>query len=211
MKKLFIILLMVSMLFARGKRTPEIENATIVNIDTILVDGTDTAWTQIFWQPAGTHKSILIEANDPNQAGLGSDSAAVQVVLFQVFDKGSDKSEVYLLNSRAHPDSTGWPNGTDYIINDSLDIADMAQTSLYARTSEANESGNESYAPVYNDTLGAVASTQDGGTAYYALSPDYSPGIILRLVGRLTNAATSTGSRWIIRWYQQKSQPVTTK
>ncbi len=209
MKKTFILLLVLfTVISARGKRTPMIENAKLVTIDTIFVDATDTAWTQIFWQPAGTYKSVVIEGNDTNTAGLGSDSAAVQVVLFQVFDKGPDRSQVVLLDSRAHPDSTSWPNSSDFIISDSLDVADMAQTSLYNRTSELNISANDTLGYVYNDTLGTLATTQTGATAYYMLSPDYSPGIILRLVGRLTNSTANTGSRWIIRWYQQGGEPV---
>lgn len=212
-KTVFVLIFaLFTISIARGKRTPMIENARLVHIDTIFVDGTDTAWTQIFWQPAGTYKTIMVEVNDTNTADLSSDSAAAQLTLWQVFDKGKDHSQVVVLPSRAHPDSASFANSTsDFVLSDSLDIADMLQTGLYDRTSEVNISLGDTLAPVYNDTLSTIATTQTGAFTYYDLRPDYSPGLLVRLVGRLTNAATATGSRWIIRWYQQTGQPVTTK
>lgn len=214
---IILILALFTILFARDSRprTPIVENSRLVHIDSIYVEETDTVWTDIFWQAAGEYKSILIEANDDSTAGTASDSACAQVTLWQVWDIG--KSGVIVLPSRAHPDSTTWPNGSDFIISDSLDILSMEDSALWARGHLPYTTGTDStstggdtidVAGYYNNVLDSIyGGTQPGGYAYYMLSPDYSPGLVLRFVGRISNL--TAGSRWRILWFQQKAQNVT--
>jgi hypothetical protein len=205
---LLILLVLSSMSFAR-RRTPKIDNSRIAREDVVYIDGTETVYSPIFWQATGGVKSLLLQASDDSTAGFASDSACASVELMQVFDNGT--GNVIVLPSRAHPDSTGWPYGADFMLYDSLDIADMDTASYWSRVALPSQNANDdTVGTYYNDSLNAVG-TAPGAFSYIPIVPDYSPGLVLKFTGKANNSTDGDGSRWIVRWYQENGAPVTEK
>jgi hypothetical protein len=174
---------------------------TIVQIDTILLDGNETEYTALFSQDNGGAKSLLLEVMDDNSAGFASDSACARIELLQAFGLGDDK-HVAVMPSRAHPDSTGWPYGVSFVINDSLRIAEMCTTCTWVQVASPKTLFGDTVDWEYGGDIGSTVQTF-GAMYYVPITPDFSPFMVLKFTGRANNAKRGAGSRWIVRWVQE--------
>lgn len=210
MKKIFIFFMLFSFvsIMAAGF-TPWISNSRLAQSDTLYVDSTESEYTPCFAGAPYNYKVLLLSAADTNRAGFASDSAAVKIELKQVFPLGTKYYAV--MKSHAYPDSTDYPYADSVLLYDSLDIKAMdttakwARTPVYVRGANSNDTVNISYSTVLSSR--AAAENREA-LEYRVLQPDYSPGYILKLTGKLTNAKAGAGSRWIVNWYVEEGQPV---
>jgi hypothetical protein len=198
---LFLLALLLYNTAQGAAKTSPPYNSKIAFIDTIRVDSTNVYYSDIFWQDNGAEKMLLIEADDDSSAGFADDSAAVKIELLQVarFLPNSDRY-VVMLPSHAHPDST-YPS-LNFVLYDSLDIADMDTAAVWSRTAVPTKNLlGDTTGYTYNDVIGSAA-TGYGAFAYAGYTPDYSPGLVLKVTGLTSNKITGVGSRWIFRWIQ---------
>lgn len=184
--------------------TADPQNARSYYVDTVFVTGTDTAYSEIFWQGTNYQQSFVIEADDTSAAGVGGDSAAVAIEVLQAFEDGS--RDVLLLHSRAHPDSLSFPYGSRFLLGN-LDATTMDTAAVYKRVRVPRIGvRGDTTGYIYSteiDTLGSDVKALD----YYTFPVHYSPGLVFRLIGAAGNKAGSA-SRWIIRAYEQPGSPV---
>lgn len=203
---LMVVLVCAVAAMARYTAKP---TSTLLWVDTLVIDSTETEWTDIYWQDNGAEKTLVIEAQNDSATGFADDSACVLVQLYQVFHGPSNN--VIRLPSRAHPDSSTYPFGSAFNVFDSLDIGDMDTTALIARTGVPELSSRGDTVGYYtNDSFGSAA-TATGAWAYISFAPDFSPGITLKVTGKASNGKRGVGSRWVFRWYQSLGAAVNTK
>lgn len=205
-----VVLLVLIIIAVVHGRTNTQENQ-LMYADTIFVDSVNVSYTKVFWQDKGTYKSVLIEAFDDSSAGFASDSISASIELKQVFNLGPKYFVV--MNSRAHPDSTTYPNSTNFMLSDSMYLAKMDTTAKWIRTAiyKTNLLG-DTVETNYSDDIATQATTTNRGAYWYQdLAPSYSPGILLKLTGKLQNKCKGPGSRWIIRLFMQEGEPVKQK
>jgi len=174
---------------------------TVVAVDTIYLDSTETEYTTMYLQDNGGAKSLVLEVFDDSTAGFASDSAAASIELLQGFGLGDDK-HVALMPSRAHPDSTTWPYGGDFVIDDSLDVADMCTTCVWQRVATPKTLFGDTVDWDYTQDVSSTVSTF-GAMYYLPITPDFSPFMVLKLTGKASNLKRGSGSRWIVRWVQE--------
>jgi len=176
-------------------------NSRYVFEDSVFIDSTVTVTMPIFWQDNGEQKFILLEARDDSSTGFASDSFSVKIEARQVFPLnnriGDYNSFPYAVDlaSKAHPDSTGYPYSSDFILFDSLDILDMDTACVYARNLiPATNSAGDTVDWVHGDTLLTLQTSGFGAFEYVAVPFDYSPGLTLKITGLLRNLKRGTGS-----------------
>lgn len=209
MKKLIVISVLFVAMLVWGQTQP-ILNTRIAMQDTVYVDSTSTVYSEIFWQTEGEYKTLLIEAYDDSTAGITDDSACIKIELLQAFNIGT--KHIVLKSSHAYPDCTSYAYSDSFLLYDSLSIQDMDTTSMFIRNAlyKTNPVGDTimKYYGVEIDSMEVVTPL---AYSYRHITPDYSPGLVLKITGLTPNLARGTGSRWIFRWYQQKGQPVYNK
>jgi len=209
MKKVLLTVLLAALAVSAGRAPSRPAYNTRHFYDTLYVASTADTFSQVFWQDAGMEKTLLIEMNDTSVAGFDSDSCAFKLELYQAWQT-QPESTIILLPSRANPDSTGWPYSSDFVLFDSLDIADMDTVSTYRRVAipSTDLSGDTTgyYYKTGIDTLISV-SAQIAAFAYVPIAPDASAGVAVKITGKASNKK-GAGSRIILKWFQVKGQPV---
>jgi hypothetical protein len=200
MKRGLAVLLMLAGA-AMARRSVEPLN-TLIWVDTLTIDSTETEWTDVYWQDNGAEKTLVVEAWNDSGTGFASDSACVGITLYQVFHLPGANS-VVRLGSRAHPDSSTYPFGSAaFSLFDSLDIADMDTTALISRTAVPQVSSRDDTVGYYYTNTFGSAATATGAWAYISFAPDFSPGLVLQVTGKASNGIRGAGSKWVFRWYQ---------
>ena len=188
------------------KATPNIQ---VVFDETLAVMGTGSDTSMIFWQTEGGVKTIVIGANDTSSAGLSGDSCAATIKMYQIFKNMSRysgtatlssgvASEVIMLNSRAHPDSTTslHAGSTNFNIISALDVKSMDTASIMNISRGAYITGK--------------SSRNVWANAYYDLAPSYSNGVVFVATGSAANRKTKS-TLWRIRIFQEVGLPVVPK
>jgi hypothetical protein len=214
-RTVLFILAAVSLLAARPAGSKDIvpANSERYYSDTLYIDSTETEYSDIFWQVGGGEKVLLVDAADTNAAGFASDSATVSIELMQVFGDPANMSKVFMLRSRAQPDSTLWAYSDSFFISASLAIATFDTLAYWSRTattlSDLGAAAVSGY--TYGAALSAAVTTGRHACIYRPLVPDASPGICFKIKGAAGNAKRGAGSRWILSIYQVSGQPVTVK
>lgn len=211
MKKITVIvlMLMVCVTFAqrRSDRDQIPSNITMVMRDTLRVDGTEALWSKLFWQAKGAEKTLQVIFDDTTSAGVASDSAAVKIEMFQVWNTPNDNRKVTILASRANPDSTSWPYSSNFVMVDSLDILSMDSAAVWDRLQIPIRSANgDTTGYTWGDDLDSVYTGGYVGSAYYPVVPDASPGIIFKVTGKASNKVGSY-SRLILKLFQITGAP----
>lgn len=214
MKTFLTIIALAGALFAAPTNNLPL-NTFIVWQDSILVDSTETKYTTAAWVDNGAQKALLIEARNDSGAGIGIDSACVDISLMQVFPFNRRTGNQYFvtLNSRANPDSTsGIGNSGAYMLFDSLHINSMDSTCLWARNKAPYKDPNGiTSGYLYGDTLKTLMKTKiNGGNdstaisafTYCRLVPDFTPAIAFKVKGCASNGVRGVGSKWIFRIFQ---------
>jgi hypothetical protein len=190
-------------------------NARRAVVDTIMLDSSETKYSQCFWVCAGGNYSLMLEVNDTSAAGFASDSAVASIEVLQAFNV--DQAKYALFPSHAHPDSdtVAFAGGANFYLSDSLDIRSMQGDTLrvFSRaTRTLKDAQGNTVDNSFTDDVGAAYSSalkaRIGALRYYSFAVDYSPGVVLKIKGLTGNKKGGPGSRWIVRWYQQVGQPM---
>jgi hypothetical protein len=187
-----------SVIGAPGPYTSGPYNTTVFT-DTVILDGTETEYMSMHLQDNGGMKTLIIEARDDSTAGFANDSCCASVELLQGFNAGNSRN-VFLFPSRAHPDSTTWPYGSAFSLDDSLHIAEMCTTCAWVRTATPRVAFGDTVGWNYNQELDSAISGY-GALIYYPISPDFSPFLTVKLTGKANNL--KRGSRWVLRVVQE--------
>ena len=216
MKALVIALACVSVVFARGGSRFDYApfNTRYVFEDSCNIDSTDTVWMPMFWQDNGKEKFFLFEARDDSSDGFDSDSFSVKIDAYSVFNLnnriGDYNSFPYMvrLPSQGHPDSTSFPYSSEYILYDSLDILDMDTACVYARNliPVLNSTG-DTVDWSYGDSLSTLQTSGFGAFSYLQADFDYTPGLMLRIVGLTRNLKSGVGSFLRVRVGEMQGAP----
>lgn len=198
MRNKFLFLILFSIFVVLGN---DMLNSNYIYTDSIWVDATDTVFSSAFPIDEGAHLTMILEARDDSAAAIGGDSACVRVELWQSYPifKGG-RGYLVTFPSKAQPDST-YPS-PDWVMYDSLDIADMDTAAAYMRDLKGADHRKTKIwgdSLVISDTLGNF-----GAMEYFAFSPDATPSAVLRFIGRATNKRIGPGSRWIVRIQQNE-------
>lgn len=175
---------------------------TKVYEDTIWVDGDVTVYSRVIDLAGGGSRSVLLECFDDSTAGFASDSLDVGVSVYQAFSL-NDK-DVVLLASKSHPDSTSWPFGSVFVLDDSVKIGDCDTGKVYVRTMQRDTSfQGDVISTSYTDDLDSTIATR-GAFVYWPLSPDVSDGVVFEFDGHADTQDKGLGARFILRIFQDK-------
>ncbi len=203
MKKLLLILLLSVITY--GKSTVPPFNSSVLRSDTLYLSRGDVGYTPVLFNlNNGMEKSYKITIDDTTNTGFNNDSGAVRVELYQAFNNIKDPSKVDIFPSRSHPDSA-FPGGSDFIMFDSLHIADM-DTSAEWRLSVGGarvSAAGDTLQLWYNESLDSAITAPLGAKAYMFLVPDYSPGALLKVSGLMGKEIIV-----VIDWYIRDGTPV---
>lgn len=178
------------------------QNVNRVWRDTLYIDSTEAEYSEIYWQAAGTYKTLVVELQDTNSAVLASDSAAIKMELYQVWDIPTSAANVIRLRTTS----------ADTVIDDSLDITECDTTGLVARTAIAITNANgDTTGYTYGTVTGAAVTSGRLAQKYYLVQGDPSPGLTFKVTGKAKNAKRGAGIRVILNLYQMSGDPVKVK
>lgn len=210
MKAMGILLIAACAVFAVSSRSDyKPYNSHVIFEDSVWIDSTEVKTMEVFWQDNYAQKAVLVEARDDSSDGFASDSYSVKIEVYQDFPLTNDISGKYNrfpyfvhLPSRAHPDSSTYPYGTDFILFDSLDILDMDTLAVYVRDSiPVTNSYGDTVDWAFGDSLKTAQESGFGAFAYQCVSFDYTPGLSFKITGLTRNRIAGVGTLTRIRMY----------
>lgn len=215
-RSLLLVVLMAS--FAMGANFDPFASYLVFE-DSLRLDSTESKFMKVVYQDNGGNKTIVFEARDDSSAGFTSDSAAAKIEVFQVFpiaklgqNKMGGAPYFLRLKSHAHPDSSTYPFGSQFVLFDSLEAKTMMDSAaVYARDIESDTTAIWRVSKSYGDSLKTLQTSGFGAFTYSSVPFDYSPGFVLKFTGKASNKGTGVGSIWKVRVYQLAGTSVRTK